>query len=482
MLFVCRTKIIIIFFFLCAGIPLYVMDSKTQLDLLKFQRNDERFLLQNTKNKYEDLLKGLPAITDHYFYKAGLIFLENSDQKKNNSFLNYSVQSGVRIPLCVNEMTVDGEKKLFQYNGYNLLRRTVINQNWKNNDRVLLVCVHGTSSDDKSFGADDTMPTTQAIILFAKKLAHVYQSFVDILSFTWSGALTQTARQEAGAVLAKEVLLKELEQHDVHKIWVLGHSYGCAVLHHAAVQMRGKRPIDYGLLIASPISTDILSVCADEPEFIPELVSLNNAFNFKKLYHFYSSDDMTQAFGSIFGNNSGYKGRLRKWPVRISYVNNGGSRRVWNIRLQACIKKEGQKLLDKGIDHVNIKLFTLLALPEMIALVDTKYPAHFDLEAHVPLLKKNGAISLLPDKMPLVAIRTEEYHCLEYLKKKYVYDLVAHGILGQSKEHSQNVKKDFEKTYNREMSAKNGGGLWEYVPRNMVVRTWGELKSSGKNY
>ena len=49
------------------------------------------------------------------------------------------------------------------------------------------------------------------------------------------------------------------------------------------------------------------------------------------------------------------------------------------------------------------------------------------------------------------------------------------SFLAQSKRHSKKVEMVFEDAYKRKMSAKNGGGFWEYVPRSPLRIAWNEL-------
>ena len=448
---------------------------RKELDLVAFQRNQIQDGLKRVKTEHQKRLEGLPSITEHYFSKAGLI-----GRDLGESYLDQSMITGNKVQLSVlllskNELpglieVADEHKE--QYNGYKILRRTV-KPSWKNNGKALLVCVHGTFADDKSFGADESKQTTQGIIVFAKKLARLYGCSIDILSLAWSGACDYRHRKEAGRVLAHNVLLPELEENDIDKIWMIGHSYGCAVLNYAAdiIRIKKDRAIDYGVFMASPISTDIPRL--NEPETPQKLVSTDNTYNFKQLFQFYSPDDATQIAASVSGGG----GSRRKLPVCIAYDKKNGGRLIWNVRLQVSMKeKDSKKVQCKGVDHVNIKLFTLLALPELLANIETFYLGHYDLDAMIKLKKdQNGIVSLVQDEMPLVAIRREEITCQEYLEKKGIPNVLALGLLAQSKQRSERVKRVFEDTYNRKMSAKNGGGFWEYVPRNPLRIAWNEL-------
>lgn len=455
---------------------------RKELDLVAFQRNQVQAGLKRVKTENQKRLEGLPPITEHYFSKAGLI-----GKALGKSYLDQSMITGNRIPLSVPQSLSKNElpglievadEHEVQYSGYKILRRTV-KPSWQNNGKALLVCVHGTFTNAKSFGADESKQTTQGIIVFAKKLARLYDCSIDILSLAWSGACDYRHREEAGGVLAHKVLLPELEKNDIYKIWMLGHSYGCAVLNYAAdiIRIKKDRAIDYGVFMASPISIDIPRV--DEPETPQRLVSIDKAYNFRRLLQSYSPDDATQMAASLSGGG----GSRRKLPVRIAYDKKNGGMLIWNVRLQVSMEEEASKeVLCKGVDHVNIKLFTLLALPELIAEIETDYPGNFDLDAMIKLKKdQNGIVSLVPDEMPLVAIRREGITCQKYLEQKGIPNVLALGLLAQSKQHSEKVKRVFEDTYNRKIGTKNGGGFWEYVPRNPLRIAWNELKTAQDN-
>ncbi len=392
------------------------------------------------------LLGNTPSIDEHYF--ASVIKDKSVIDPNNFTLEDFGKK----------EYTVEDDQfELIpeKYQNYEIVRNLVKKNGCKSKERILLACVHGTFSSEASFGGDETRQTTQGIIKFAQKLAHTFNCSVEIISFKWSGELDQEHRKEAGSMLA-QIIKDEVEKGGIQAIWSIAHSFGCAVVNHAAQELQGTRRIDVGVQMAPPITDDISSV--SKQDNLDQLSPKDEAFNFKKLYVFYSTDDATAMLGSLSRIN-GYKwiNNGRKWPVRIS-----NDSQVYNVRLQA----NGQ-----GADHVNIKLFCMLSLPELIANIDAYYPYHYDLDANIFLNDIEGKAIAMTDEMPLVAIRNENIcYTTESLKVPDEID----NYLFRSLTHSNAVKNQFKEKYNRDIKDKLVGVL-DYCYLRPLRVLWNEV-------
>jgi len=141
---------------------------------------------------------------------------------------------------------------------------------------IVLVAVHGTGSNFKSFGADSSQAMSKDIYIFAKLLAHAYKQSVKLISYDWSGALSHSVRQAAGLALGSRLA----QEKNRSAIWTMAHSHGCNVVNHAALIV----PIDHAIHIASPAI---------------DQTALDGIKNYQTVFNFYSTGDLVQILGSM---------------------------------------------------------------------------------------------------------------------------------------------------------------------------------------
>ncbi len=389
--------------------------------------------LNNRERQLNNIVKG-PNPHDHPFVQAGIIQIDESGKERVASdSLQYSLND---LPDIYEEVTIDGDKdgwKLVhaQYNNYRL-RHKRIRPSALSRGRILLVCIHGTWSNDASFGGKDNEPT-QHIKYFGHVLAQVYDCSVDIISFTWSGALDINHRQEAAGILAKQ-LIKTINttENNTNQIWTIAHSHGCNVVNIAAEELKNiNRTIDVGIHVGSPIQ-DIKSREMPGDVIVPEDAILN----IKKIYHFYSTSDITQAVGSFETNR-------RNFERRGAQFNLSGTNRIYNIRIQ----QDGKEL-----NHINIKLPVFSNLVTLIYEIDTYYSCHFDLDANV----------FSEGLYPLVAIRRPE-HC-------YPHVFVAPNI-HRSRQRSENSTKLFSDKYGYNIADKRTNVVQKMIGEGTSILT-----------
>ncbi|MBT4856273.1 hypothetical protein HOM50_04320 [bacterium] len=321
--------------------------------------------------------------------------------------------------------------------------------------KIMLISVHGTYAHARSFGLDNNRLNSQQIINFAKVLSIAHNKPVDLLIFEWSGKLLQEDRIKAGDVLAGWIQPK-LAHENYSEIWTVAHSHGCNVVNNMANTLKTlvpARPINVGVQIASPK--------LDQPLFDPDaprtVSDLTKTYNFKKLYHFYSTGDNIQAAGSMeqnryFGLFSPTYSADRKIQAPLLYHEN---RILYNIRIQ-----DG----DIEPDHILIKIPVMANLPKLLSIIDYQYPEYFDLDAALfynPLIAKYpeqlrwfvtsiGKYTQANDDQPLVAIRNREsFHQGSLLPDKIITSL----------NFSDEQKERFKKVYQRDISKKRAHRL-----------------------
>jgi len=224
-------------------------------------------------------------------------------------------------------------------------------------DRIMLVCVHGTFSGPQSFGVVDTKPLTIALNKFARCLAQAHACAVEIVSFKWSGALSEKDRNEVAArALAHEIvkLHTRADGFRYSQLWSIAHSHGCNVVNRTAALLATtdpEKPIHFTTCI------HIASPAPDDEQTLQHI---------KKLYHFYGSMDFTQGAGSIATTWWYWK---RKYPV---------GRDAHSIRYNIRLSSDGIDL-----NHINIKVPVVAYLPQLIYMIETNYPRYCDLDANV---------------------------------------------------------------------------------------------------
>ena len=239
------------------------------------------------------------------------------------------------------------------------------------NGVMVLMCVHGTWSNNESFGGDLDKKATINIMNFAAMLAKSYDCAVKVVSFTWSGKLSLNQRKEAGEVLAEYFTNKNKSKFK-NNVWVLTHSHGCNVVNWAAQFMKEKNCsyfFDKAIYMASPDSDKTDSDSKDKLRFY-----------INTIYNFYGTGDCSQVLASFES-----KGTLkRKLQEEVT-----GQSVVYNIRVQ----ENG-----KALNHVNIKT-VIEYLPWLLHAIDTYYTCLFDLDANT-FKKEDGTLLY-----PMVAIR-----------------------------------------------------------------------------
>lgn len=349
---------------------------KEFVDLNANQENLIRDLKTKNKQKNELLtsVKKQLHATQHDLCQANRPLIEK--RQEANSFYNKgllsfqagqhpfaaSVTSPEKTPL------VDPSNTSFNYKDYQVTTRQ-FKKSYKHAN-VLFLCVHGTFSSERAFGADDTVeketeqsPTTQMLHTAARKMALAQETGVKMASFKWSGKLEAEGRKEAAAILA-DYISQEQSQNPQLEVVVFAHSHGCNVVLSAAQQL--QKPIKTAFLAACP-DTDVRF---KDPDFDKTSTYQHETFNIEKLIHCYGYDDCTQIAGSL-QNRGSFK---RKLPLRIT-----PERRVYNIALKA----DGVNL-----NHKNIKYHMAHCLHELFFCVTTEFPEYFDLIANVP--NENG--------------------------------------------------------------------------------------------
>ncbi len=274
--------------------------------------------------------------------------------------------------------------------------------------KILLLCVHGTWSTWDAFGVSSKKVETPEIINNACALAKGYGKDVDIVAFKWSGKLDRNDRIQAGIQLFERIK-DHVSSYDA--ICTISHSHGCSVVGKFAECLGGiGRAVDAGIFLAGP---DL-----DDARYVNY---------FKKLYQFYGSADFTQFAGSL----------ENQWTfARKMALPRSSTNRVWNIRMQA-----------DGVDcnHVNIKFPVLKNLVPLLYMVDTYYPCHYDLDAHVHRVDRNGNELL----GPIIAIRKDDnaHRCNHHSVRQ---------IIQQSLEFSAEQKGKFSSFFNDRPIARKG--------------------------
>lgn len=284
-----------------------------------------------------------------------IIFENNTDLKgkeKENSALSMtnSFEVGFGEPITA-------QAPLYQF--YRFDPQT-ITYSKKIDDKspIVLLSIHGT------FVKSQDEEVTEEIVKFAKQLARDQRRDVIILPYCWSGFLGESARVEAGKVLADHINKNCNEEQE---IWAITHSHGGNVLFHAAQHL--KRPIDYAITIAPPIPDTL----PKEQVTTTSRVVPNSKIDLKirNLFNIYSTGDITQSLGSnysstwlplIYGN----------YERRIPFLINGECK-VWNIRAQ-----------DQGceLNHLNIIAPTIANLHKLLPIIKVHYAHIHDLDAN----------------------------------------------------------------------------------------------------
>lgn len=329
------------------------------------------------------------AESNNPLFKAGVLSFQKKDEPLQGSITNFEFDE------------INTPEKTLNTRGYKVWTR-LFKPSLKTK-KILFLSVHGTFSDEKSFGVDETKLTTQALSESAKKMALGHKKAVDFVTFSWSGALDASHRQEAAGILAEYINLRRAEDPSIEQVVVFAHSHGCNVVLASAHQL--SKPIDTAFLAACPDT----EVKFEEPSFDQTKQYQTRTFNINTIFHCWGLEDVTQAAGSA----ESQKTLNRKVPLRINQ-----NRKVYNV----CLKADGQEL-----NHVNIKYHLARHMHELLFCAQTQYPAHFDLEANV--------FDQVDDK-PLMAIRHAEQA-----------DTIAHRL-------SDENKLKFQKTYNKEFDKK----------------------------
>lgn len=249
-------------------------------------------------------------------------------------------------------------------------------------EKILFLSIHGTFSDEQSFGANENKQTSQALYESAKKLAIGHQKAVELATFTWSGALNAADRKEAAQVLAEYVNNKRVSDTTIQRVIIFAHSHGCNVALAAAENMKSQ--VDVAFLAACP-DTDITF---DDPHFDQVYQYQQKTFNIGTVVHCYGLHDVTQIAGSL--QNKGTK--TRKLPLRIN-----DEHKVYNVKLTA----DGNEL-----NHINIKYHLARQMHELFFCIATYLPSYFDLIANVssthekPLVAiRHAQVSDAPDRL-----------------------------------------------------------------------------------
>ena len=221
---------------------------------------------------------------------------------------------------------------------------------------IVLVAVHGTGSNFKSFGADSSQAMSKDIYIFAKLLAHAYKQSVKLISYDWSGALSHSVRQAAGLALGSRLA----QEKNRSAIWTMAHSHGCNVVNHAALIV----PIDHAIHIASPAI---------------DQTALDGIKNYQTVFNFYSTGDLVQILGSM----------QTCWHPKRKIVNAVNSdTKLYNIRV---------KLNKKDLGHGLITHNLIKNLPAIISSVEISYNIYHDLDMEL----------ISHDKLPIISIKSE---------------------------------------------------------------------------
>lgn len=320
----------------------------------------------------EDICNG-PKPEEHIFCEAGFIEVnadnpfdatvrQTSKDTMSMSLLEFSKK-------CL-EPAGQASSNSKQFETHSIL------QSLRHSGLIALVCVHGTFSNHIRFGVNLEKKSTHATIDLAHTLGISYGKAVEIVSFTWSGLLDIKGRQEAGKQLA-DFLLKD-NKYDL--VWTIAHSHGCNVVNWAGLEMLKaghKLPIDTAIHLAS-VTPDF----EVDKTVLQDLSEPECAFNMKKIFNFYGSNDVTQVFGSLQSTWS--KGRKTRPGTQAECM-------AYNIRTQ---------LNGYQLNHSTIKT-VLQHLLGLLHGIDTYYSCFCDLDANL-IVGEDGA-----HEYPIVAIRKQ---------------------------------------------------------------------------
>lgn len=326
----------------------------------------------------------------------------------------------------------------------------------KSKQPILLISVHGTFSGPTEFGGNISMEQSSwyntlfggeeknvmvsrlgvAIFRYAKELAEKYKNDVDFWVFQWSSWPDQGSRNKAAQELADVVLSYIAVQTTDPLLFSIAHSHGCNVVNMAAriinndSKSKSENKINLAKTVkdlSSGINFEVgIHIASPEPlQGYPDL-NHEKPFNFKELYHFYSTHDATQAGGSTVCGQGLFS---RKLPcIEIQNSNGDWTYRIWNVRL-----------LDNGIalNHLNVKWVAMEHVSSLITKIRNYYYDVFDLDANV---------NTPNSKDPLVTVRLlttgPECGSKDKLSKK-------------QKEMDSQDRKLFQKQYGYDIDAKD---------------------------
>lgn len=347
-------------------------------DITLHRLNDTLEQLSITSNELINASDAIQAIAggenkEHPYFKSGILNFQGQEQ--NINILDESLHDQQQHNLKNLEITQQ-EKLLFKDYRF---ERKLFKPNFIKNGKILFVCVHGTFSDNKSFGANPDhkileekdmrklvqeqpeliKKTTKALWKDALKLATINNCAVELISFNWSGSFDPKHRLEAGKVLGNYLAFRQKNEEEIKGVWTFAHSHGCNVVNNCAEHL--DQPFDCSIYVAP--------IALDKPD----------AKASRRALCIWGALDTTQAIGSFFNSLS-----FERKPQFVTEHENA----ITHI----CLKENGQDL-----NHVDIKLPAAEHLFDLIYSIDSKYPTYFDLDANVCDKKK-----------PLLAIRHKD--------------------------------------------------------------------------
>lgn len=240
-------------------------------------------------------------------------------------------------------------------------------------ETIYLFLVHGTFATPEEFGRDKSTKITYDMFRFAYQLSIAHKKKVEVISFKWSGKLSDAHRKAYGKVLANKCNVLYYNNNN-SEFWFIAHSHGCNVVLFASIEFNNNN--------SKQFHTAILLAC-------PPDVPTSAVLSVDNIYHFYTDGDFTQGVGTIqrnITNNEMFN------SIRTITNKPKVGCKIYNIRTQF----DGYNL-----NHISIKWAVMSVIGLLLGIIDTKYDCHYDLDTNIFSTYKD----------PLVAIRTRDHRC-----------------------------------------------------------------------
>jgi hypothetical protein len=275
--------------------------------------------------------------------------------------------------------------------------------------KTTMVVLHGTFGDEtKDYYKDDPQSKYQNyrnLKRFGAWIANKMGTPLTMQSFQWSGALSNSKRNNSAVILKNHIN----EKHGNDNIIIATHSHGGNVASEATHMLHN--PAEMLVYFACPVRKDYL---------------LNHPDKFKKLYYFHSNVDMTSKFGrplekQNIQNGIGLMASTLPLGVLLTNVDAhtktmvktasvfgiaaslGPVAKKWFMDDNIFPVYENKTMIgvrsvidNKGLGHSQVTNMSAF-LPEVMEALDKKYPQHMNnqsvlFEAHCTTNSKSVVV------------------------------------------------------------------------------------------